>query len=70
MSGNRTRGVCVTGKNVTNYTKTDMLFIKKPRTFLILRAPIFKERGVPSRPKCHQMIILQWIHRIPSELGS
>ena len=23
MSGNRTRGVCVTGRNVTNYTNTD-----------------------------------------------
>ena len=24
MSGNRTRGVCVTGRNVTNYTNTDL----------------------------------------------
>ena len=28
MSGNRTRGVCVTGRNVTNYTNTDF----QPRT--------------------------------------
>ena len=25
MSGNRTRGVCVTGRNVTNYTNTQSL---------------------------------------------
>ena len=43
MSVNRIRGVCVTGRNVTNYTNTDMLTVKKPRTFLILRALIFKE---------------------------
>ena len=43
MSGNRTRGVCVIGRNVTNNTNTDMLTVKKPHTFLILRAPIFKD---------------------------
>ena len=42
-SGNRTRGVCVTGRNVTNYTNTDRLSVKKPSTFLILRTPILKE---------------------------
>ena len=67
MSGNRTRGVCVTGRNVTNYTNTDMLSVKKPRTFLILRIPIFKERGGPSRPKSHQSIILKWLPRIQSD---
>ena len=28
MSGNRTPGVCVTGRNVTNYTNTEKSFIK------------------------------------------
>ena len=68
MSGNRTRGVCVTGRNVTNYTNTDMLSVKKPSTFLILRTPILKERGVPSRPKSHPSIILQWLSHIPSDI--
>ena len=67
-SGNRTRGVCVTGRNVTNYTNTDMLPVKKPSTFLILRTPILKERGVPSRPKSHPSIILQWLSYIPSDI--
>ena len=67
MSRNRTRGVCVAGRNVTNYTNTDTLSVKKPSTFLILRIPIFKERGVPSRPKSHQSIILKWLPRIPSD---
>ena len=31
MSGNRTRGVCVTGRNVTNYTNTDALSSKKTK---------------------------------------
>ena len=68
MSGNRTRGVCVTGRNVTNYTNTDMLSVKQPSTFLILRTPILKERGVPSRPKSHPSIILQWLSHIPSDI--
>ena len=68
MSGNRTRGVCVTGRNVTNYTNTDMLSVKKRSTFLILRTPILKERGVPSRPKSHPSIILQWLSHIPSDI--
>jgi hypothetical protein len=50
MSGNRTRGVCVTGRNVTNYTNTDMLSIKKPRTFLILRAPILRSEVYQADP--------------------
>ena len=28
MSGNRTRGVCVTGRNVTNYTNTDLFLFQ------------------------------------------
>ena len=28
MSGNRTRGVCVTGRNVTNYTNTDLFLLQ------------------------------------------
>ena len=67
-SGNRTRGVCVTGRNVTNYTNTDILSVKQPSTFLILRTPILKERDVPSRPKSHPSIILQWLSHIPSDI--
>ena len=39
MSGNRTRGVCVTGRNVTNYTNTDLFLFQnlkrwiRPRMF-------------------------------------
>ena len=68
MSGNRTRGVCVTGRNVTNYTNTDALYSKKTSPFLIYRTVTIKERGVPSRPKSHQLILPQWIQRISSDL--
>ena len=32
MSGNRTRGVCVTGRNVTNYTNTDLSTVERFET--------------------------------------
>ena len=35
MSGNRTRGVCVTGRNVTNYTNTDLFVVGKSKHWLL-----------------------------------
>ena len=34
MSGNRTRGVCVTGRNVTNYTNTDLFLFQNLKHWL------------------------------------
>ena len=53
---------------LVRHTNTDMLSVKQPSTFLILRTPILKERGVPSRPKSHPSIILQWLSHIPSDI--
>ena len=39
MSGIRTRGVCVTGTNVTNYTNTDMFSVKNPVRFSYFEYP-------------------------------
>ena len=40
MFGNLTRGVCVTGRNSTNDTNTDLFSsVKKPSTFIFFRAP-------------------------------
>ena len=40
MSGNRTRGVCVTGRNVTNYTNTDLFLFQNLKRWI--RSPMFE----------------------------
>ena len=44
MSGNRTRGVCVTGRNVTNYTNTDLFLFQNSKHWI--RSLMFEFQGV------------------------
>ena len=44
MSGNRTRGVCVTGRNVTNYTNTDLSLFQNLKR--CIRSPMFESQRV------------------------
>ena len=44
MSGNRTRGVCVTGRNVTNYTNTDLSLFQNLKRWI--RSPMFESQRV------------------------
>ena len=70
MSGNRTRGVCVTGRNVTNYTNTDLIVIKQLEQCIDTLVSYSHGGDGPTTPPVHHSIIPQWIYRIPSELRS
>ena len=70
MSGNRTRVVCVTGRNVTNYTNTDLLVVGYLKHWLHHCSLISTEQHTTENHTPHHSIIPLWIYRIPSELRS
>merc|ERR1711888_469494 len=57
MSGNRTPGVCVTGRNVTNYTNTELtsLSLDSPRPLTTTR-PTREKQQLPMLSGCVQII--------------
>ena len=74
MSGNRTRGVRVTGGNVTNYTNTDLTRLHDSDSLHRWKKLSMFEFSFPGKrslqPTFHHTVIPWWIYRIPFELRS